>query len=353
MDERETSGKGLKRALDAKPDEQPSDKQAHRSKEKKTSSILQHKADTQPYDNDTKALFGQDGARIIPELIAGAEVLSSQNVEVDRSKLKVDLVFQILYQGHLAILNIELQSGPDSAMGSRMLQYLVGLHDFYQLPVICVVIYLFRCTVEESPYVIQCGDKTSLILNYEVIRWWEVDGTTIVNKHATHLYTLLPATKKPKVDLLRRALEEMTKVYKCHELGYRFMWFYRILRRTDTMSEEDKQTIEKELKMQFNYEELIQDDPVIQNLLAERELKGEVRGKAEGKAEGEAQGEIKATRENILSFLTARFSSSLAAQAQPAITSIESVDGLKTLFQLLVRVPDERTIRTVLGLPSD
>ncbi len=30
--------------------------------------------------------------------------------------------------------------------------------------------------------------------------------------------------------------------------------------------------------MQFNYEELIQDDPVIQNLLAERELKGEAQG---------------------------------------------------------------------------
>jgi hypothetical protein len=324
--------------LDAK-----TDKQSRRSKEKKTSS--QHTADTQPYDNDTKALFGQDGARIIPELIAGAEVLTAQNVEVDRSKLKVDLVFQILYQGILAILNIELQSGPDSAMGSRVLQYLAGLHDFYQLPVICVVIYLFRCAVEESPYVIKCGDRTSLILNYEVIRWWEMDGTTIVDKHATHLYTLLPATKKPKVDLLRKALQEMTQVYKRHELGYRLMWFYRILRRTDTMPEEDKLIIEKELKMQFNYEELIQDDPVVQNLLAERELRG--------KTEGKAEGEIKATKESILSLLTARFSSALAAQAEPVITPIENAETLKMLFQLLLRVPDEQAVRAALSLPSE
>jgi hypothetical protein len=323
-----------KTALDAK-----TDRQSRKSKEKKTSS--QHPADTQPYDNDTKALFGQDGARIIPELIAGAEVLTAQNVEVDRSKLKVDLVFQILYQGILAILNIELQSGPDSAMGSRVLQYLAGLHDFYQLPVICVVIYLFRCAVEESPYVIKCGDRTSLILNYEVIRWWEMDSTAIVDKHATHLYTLLPATKEPKVDLLRKALQEMTQVYKRHELGYRLMWFYRILRRTDTMSEEEKLIIEKELKMQFNYEELIQDDPVIQNLLAERELKGNV------------DGEIKATKESILSLLTARFSSVLAAQAQPVIISIENAEALKMLFQLLLRVPDEQAVRTALSLPSE
>ncbi len=160
----------------------------------------------------------------------------------------------------------------------------------YQLPVICLVIYLFQCPVEESPYVIQCGDKTSLVLNYEVIRWWEVDGAAIVNKHAIHLYPLIPATKKPKVDLLKQALQEMFQVYDRHELGYRFSWFYSILRRTGTMSEEDKQIIEEELKVQFNYQEMIQDDPVIQSLLAERELRGEARGKAEGEAEGEARG---------------------------------------------------------------
>ena len=119
------------------------------------------------------------------------------------------------------------------------------------------------------------------------------------------------------------------------------MWSYRILRRTDTMPEEDKLIIEKELKMQFNYEELIQDDPVVQNLLVERELKGNV------------DGEIKARKESILSLLTARFSSALAAQAEPAITPIENAETLKMLFQLLLQVSDERAVRTALSLPSE
>ena len=101
--------------------------------------------------------------------------------------------------------------------------------------------------------------------------------------------------------------------------------------------------------MQFNYEELIQDDPVIQNLLAEREFKG----KAEGEAEGEVRGEIKATKENILSLLTARFSSALAAQAQPVIAPIQNTDALKMLFQQLLRVSDEQMVRIVLGLPNE
>lgn len=105
------------KALNSQPDERPFSKKASGSKGKKSSSKPQPKVDTQPYDNDIKALFGQDGAHIVPELVAGAQVLAAQNVEVDCSKLKVDLVFQILYQGLLAILNIELQSGLDPQYG--------------------------------------------------------------------------------------------------------------------------------------------------------------------------------------------------------------------------------------------
>ncbi len=93
--------------------------------------------------------------------------------------------------------------------------------------------------------------------------------------------------------------------------------------------------------MLFNYEELIQDDPVVQNLLAERELKGNV------------EGEIKARKESILSLLTARFSSALAAQAQPAIAPIDNAETLKMLFQLLLRIPDEQAVRAALDLPSE
>ncbi len=158
------------------------------------------------------------------------------------------------------------------------------------------------------------------------------------------LTPLLPATKEPTVDLLKQALQEMFQVYDRHELGYRFGWFYNILRRTGTMSEEDKQIIEKELKVQFNYQELIKDDPVIQELFAERELKG--------KAEGKAEGEIKATKDDILSVLTARFSAALADQARSVIMPMQHADTLKLLFQQVLRLPDEQTVRIALGLPT-
>ncbi len=97
--------------------------------------------------------------------------------------------------------------------------------------------------------------------------------------------------------------------------------------------------------MLFNYEELIQDDPVVQNLLAKRELKG--------KTEGNIEGELKARKESILNLLTARFSPALAAQAQPAIASIDNAETLKMIFQLLLRIPDEQAVRAALDLPSE
>jgi predicted transposase YdaD len=115
------------------------------------------------------------------------------------------------------------------------------------------------------------------------------------------------------------------------------------------MSEEDKQTIEEVLRVVFAYDETIEDDPVIQHMMAQRELAG----KAEGIIEGEARGEIKGLRESILSFLSIRFSPALAAQAQPSIMATQSYDVLKMLFRLLMKAPDEQSALLMLDLPDE
>ncbi len=198
-------------ALDAIPNEQASGKQVRRSKGQNPPEEPQSKKDAHPFDNLTKALFGLDGAKIIPELIPGVRVEAAQNIEIDRSKLKADLVFKIWYKGLLAVLNLEMQSREDSYIGARLLQYIAGLCDFYKdLPILCVVIYLFKCKVEEPPYIIECADKRSVVFDYDVIKLWEVESAWIVERHLIPLYILLPATKAPTVDLMKKALHEMS-----------------------------------------------------------------------------------------------------------------------------------------------
>ena len=86
---------------------------------------------------------------------------------------------------------------------------------------------------------------------------------------------------------------------------------------------------------------------------AEGEAEGEARGKAEGKSEGMLEGEIKATKDDILCVLTARFSAALADRARSVITPIQNADILKLLFQQVLRLPDEQTVRIALGLPIE
>jgi hypothetical protein len=50
--------------------------------------------------------------------------------------------------------------------------------------------------------------------------------------------------------------------------------------------------------------------------------------------------------------LAIRFSPALAAQAQPIVTSIQNVEGLKRLQRALLFAPDEQTVRLLLKLPA-
>ncbi|MBV9231573.1 MAG: hypothetical protein JOZ18_19850, partial [Chloroflexi bacterium] len=77
------------------------------------------KQEAQAYDNTLKALFGDEAAEIISNLLPGVELVGEPNIEVDRSKLKADLVYNILWRGKPAILNIELQTSSDKEMGLR------------------------------------------------------------------------------------------------------------------------------------------------------------------------------------------------------------------------------------------
>jgi hypothetical protein len=68
------------------------------------------------YDNLSKALFEKDGPTIIPELVEGAQVMSVENVELDRSKLKADMVYRGPFgfvKRQEAVYDLEVQSGPD------------------------------------------------------------------------------------------------------------------------------------------------------------------------------------------------------------------------------------------------
>ncbi len=336
-----------------------SDKPVRRKPKRK----VKAKRDSQPFDNVIKAMFGVDAAMMVPELVEGTDVVSAENVEQDRSKLKADLIFRTFRKRRETIIDFELQAGADPDMVYRILQYIAALYDRYrEAVIICVIIYLFRCKVVTSPHVMGYDDgEDYLTIKFRVICLWEQDPEPIVARHLMPFYILLPGMKDPSLDLLRQALREMTQHYSRPRLGYRLMWFAHILRRTDTVSEQDKQTIEEEFDMVYNYDELVRDDPTIQRLLAQSLAEGEARGKAQGVMEGEArgkaqgmvEGEMKALKEMILNILSIRFSPALAARVQPVVMGIESYDVIKMLSQRMLKIPNEQAVFLLLDMPDE
>ncbi len=65
----------------------------------------------QEFDNTLKALFGKEAREIIPRLVPGTEVVDDKNIEIDRTILKADLVYNVMRNGIPHILDMELQTG--------------------------------------------------------------------------------------------------------------------------------------------------------------------------------------------------------------------------------------------------
>jgi len=95
---------------------------------------------------------------------------------------------------------------------------------------------------------------------------------------------------------------------------------------------------------------MIEDDPVVQKLLAE--AYSEAYEKAYNKAW--AQGRIEGLQKAASNILHIRFAVLAATpQVQQAIASIEDAEKLKQLQEALILASDEQTARIVLGLPSE
>ena len=150
---------------------------------------------SQPYDRALKSLLGDEVAEILPILLPGSEFIGEQNIEIDRTTIKADLVYNIQYRGNPHILNMELQTDSDNEMAIRMLRYHVGLYDKHRNPVISMVIYPFETSIPESPFRETSGEEELLRFHYRVLPLWKLDAQQFVRDYVVPMYTLLPAMK--------------------------------------------------------------------------------------------------------------------------------------------------------------
>jgi hypothetical protein len=280
----------------------------------------------QPYDSALKSLMDDQAAEMLPEILPECTLLGEQNAEIARTNLRPDLVYLIQYRGLHHILNLELQTNKDSDMAYRMLLYHVELFGKYRLPVISMVMYPFETSLPEPVFREESGSEILLEFHHRVLRLWTLEAVHYIQKRVVSMYTLLPAMKGAKASLLLRAIDEMELKYTRTDFVRHLVRFRTILRRSMTLSMQDKQIVEGH--MDITYDSLLDEDPEIQERVAKARIVGQ--------------------QKTVIDFIEARFPT-LVEAAQEQIARLNKPDELSRLTKQIALAPDEATARWVLG----
>ena len=239
----------------------------------------------QPYDSALKSLLDDQASEMLPEILPECALLGEQNAEIARTNLRPDLVYLIQYRSEHHILNLELQTNADSDMTYRMLLYHVELFGKYRLPVISMVMYPFETSLTEPIFREESGSE-----------------------------------------ILLQAIDEMELKYTRTDFVRHLVRFRTILRRSMTLSVQDKQIMENH--MDITYDSLLDEDPEIQERVAKAKIAGQQKA--------------------VLDFMEVKFPS-LIQVAQEQVIRLNKPDELSRLMKQIALAPDESTARWVLS----
>ena len=249
-----------------------------------------------------------------------------------RPSLRVDRAYLVLRRGKQRIVHMELETSPDSDMPLRMLEYYGILYRKYKIPIISLIICPFRTSIADPPLRILDDDGEIIIFNYRVARFWKEHASEYLDVHKVAVYALLPTMEGASYDLLSQALDEMKVHYEgqSRRLAEHLLWFNTLLERTDTVSQADKERVQKKMA---ELESLLDGSSFVQ------------KRRAESFAEGEAVGLQKA----VVTIVENRFPP-LAESVKQKISHVQRTDRLQLILKAAFTVPDEKTLQTMIDL---
>src|SRR5260370_25653849 len=205
----------------------------------------------QRFDTSFKAWIGGDPWDSLAQFLQGVSYVDTVDVEIVRSTMRADKVFKVIYNGEDAIIEIELESGTDSDLPSRLLIYNAVLYQEHKLPVITIVVYPFRVTIAKSPLQVSLGDSSILTFHFQVLPLFQLDAEQFVRKHIVCMYPLLPTMQSVNHEMIKQVMDELIALYREDEvtLADQLVWMSLLLERTDTIPPREKMKTERQLHM--------------------------------------------------------------------------------------------------------
>jgi len=200
------------------------------------------------------------------------------------------------------------------------------MHLKYNLPVISIVVYLFKTSMAVSPFVLEGGDGTITTFHFRILPLFLLNAQHYVCEHITCMYPLLPTMQGVTHELLLTAMKEMEQVYKDDNatLSDFFAYMMVLLERVETIAPLEKARMKEVLNM---YSTWWDESPIVQQT------------KATGKAEG--------LREGIVNAIAARFPH-LTDLARKRVMQMNDAQKLSNLLVQLFAAPDEDSVRQLL-----
>ena len=168
----------------------------------------------QQYDSSLKAFIQENPAEIIPHLVPGAVFERMLDVEIIRTTMRTDRVFQVKLEGEPYVLDIEFETGEDKQMALRLLTYHAVLQQTHELPVLSVVVYPFEVEMARSPLQTKRGKRDNITFHFDTVPLWKMQAHQYVQDHVIAMYALLPTMEGADEDLLLHAIEELGQVYQ-------------------------------------------------------------------------------------------------------------------------------------------
>ncbi|MGH2507114.1 MAG: hypothetical protein ACRDHZ_06840, partial [Ktedonobacteraceae bacterium] len=223
-------------------------------------------------------------------------------------------------------------------MDVRLLIYHAVLLEKYKCPVISMVVYPFEVSMARSPFLEILDNEEILTFNYRTVPLFKQDARTYVKQGAIQMYGMLPAMQGISDELLLQAIDEMVQFYKEDEALLRdeLLCFRVLLARAQRLPETEILQVERRIRM---FDPSLEQDPWVQEKLAESEMRG--------KNKGIVEGELKEARNTVVRFIQRRFPS-LTEHAKAKMLHLNQLDVINALMEQLWFAPDEYAARALL-----
>jgi predicted transposase YdaD len=140
----------------------------------------------------------------------GAQVLSTNSVELREIKRTVDVVLKLKRGRTIYYRHLEFQARRDRTMNRRCFLYDALLLDQYQAPVITTIIYLFpQRQPDEAVFRMKLGQREINRWQFECIRLWEWETEAILTRGLPGLAALVPLLKATEWAHMEQAVQQI------------------------------------------------------------------------------------------------------------------------------------------------